>query len=155
MSYRQEACCVDDESNHEDVATLAGKRRRTACLTTNAPSGSAVEASTLDYRGPTGRRLDVKPCNQVVADEKVLNHANVQAMLSIAIASVSAKKILEDLSNRKEFQMKNITKKNEGLLKQAFGFDCGEVYSPPRITKMASEMGLHPAWALDLTVIDA
>ena len=39
-------------------------------------------------------------------------------------------------------------------MKQAFGSDCGEVYSPPRITKMASEMGLHPAWALDLTVVD-
>ena len=51
--------------------------------------------------------------------------------------------------------MKNIKKKHEGLLKQAFGFDCGEVYSPPRITKMGSDMGLHPAWALDLTVIDS
>ena len=75
-------------------------------------------------------------------------------MLSVAIASVSAKKILEELSSRKEFQMQNIKRKNEGLLKQAFGSDCGEVYSPPRITKMASEMGLHPAWALDLTVVD-
>ena len=97
----------------------------------------------------------MKPCNQVVADEEALNHGRVQAMLSIAVASVSAKKILEDLSNRKEFQMRNIKKKNEGLVKQAFGLDCGEVYSPPRITKMAIEMGLHPAWALDLTVMDA
>ena len=51
--------------------------------------------------------------------------------------------------------MRNIKKKNEGLLKQAFGLDCGEVYSPPRITRMASEMGLHSAWASDLTVMDA
>ena len=76
-------------------------------------------------------------------------------MLSVAIASVSAKKIFEDLSSRKEFQMQNIKRKNEGLLKQAFGFDCGEIYSPPRITKMASEMGLRPAWVLDLTVTDS
>ena len=32
--------------------------------------------------------------------------------------------------------------------------DCAEVYSPPRITKIASDMGLRPAWALDLTTID-
>ena len=51
--------------------------------------------------------------------------------------------------------MQNIKRKNEGLLKQAFGLDCGEVYSPPRITKMASEMGLRRAWALDLTVTDS
>ena len=51
--------------------------------------------------------------------------------------------------------MQNIKKKNEGLLKQAFGLDCGDVYSPPRITKMASEMGMRPAWALDLTVTDS
>ena len=76
-------------------------------------------------------------------------------MLNVAIASVSAKKIFEDLSSRKEFQMQNIKRKNEGLLKHAFGLDCGEVYSPPRITKMASEMGLRPAWALDLTVTDS
>ena len=40
-------------------------------------------------------------------------------MLSVAIASVSAKKIFEDLSSRKEFHMQNIKMKNE----QAFGFD--------------------------------
>ena len=32
--------------------------------------------------------------------------------------------------------------------------DVAEIYSPPRITKMAREMGMNASWALDLTEVD-
>ena len=32
--------------------------------------------------------------------------------------------------------------------------DVAEVYSPPRITEMAKQVGLEPGWALDLTEVD-
>ena len=31
---------------------------------------------------------------------------------------------------------------------------CAELYAPPRIKKIASDMGLCPAWVLDFTVAD-
>ncbi len=34
------------------------------------------------------------------------------------------------------------------------GMDVAEIYSPPRITKAAKEMGLDAGWALDLTEVD-
>ena len=61
-------------------------------VTTNA----VVEACTLEWRASAQKSVP-----QVAADEEVLNRSKVQALLSVAIASVSAKKILEDLSNRK------------------------------------------------------
>ena len=39
-------------------------------------------------------------------------------------------------------------------LSKGWQSECAEVYSPPRITKIASDMGLRPAWALDLTTND-
>ena len=124
MSYRQEAFgagAESDVSDHEEVASPAGKKQRTACLnrvikalTANCVAleksiaakevemmNAGIEASTLECRGSTGCFPVAETCIQVVTDEEALNHGRVQAMLSIAIASVSAKKILEDPSNRK------------------------------------------------------
>ncbi len=39
-------------------------------------------------------------------------------------------------------------------MQQRGEFDVAEVYSPPRITKMARRMGLKAGWALDLTEVD-
>ena len=41
------------------------------------------------------------------------------------------------------------------LLADEWKTECGEVYSPPRITEVICEMGMRPAWALDLTVMDS
>ena len=177
-NYRLEAFgagAESDDSDHEEITAPAGKKQRTACfnrvintLTANCAAleksiavkdaemmNAGIEASTLECRGSTGCFPVAETCIQVLADEEAPNQRKVQAMLSVAIASVSANKILKDLIRRKEFQMKNVKIKHEGLLKQAYGLDCGEVYSPPRIKKIASEMGLHLAWALDLTVMDS
>ena len=183
LSYRQDSP-DDDESEdggREEIASPASKKQRTARLTSKPASVvegplkrviHALSANCVALEKSIAAKeaemiRGVRGAVAVLADEPLPGETpstarasnedrrRIQALFSIAIASVSAKKILEDLSNRKEFKLKNIKKKNEGLLKQAFGFDCGEVYSPPRITKMASDMGLHPAWALDLTVIDS
>ena len=35
------------------------------------------------------------------------------------------------------------------------GMDVAEIYSPPRISKRASEVGLKGGWSLDLTTKDS
>ena len=41
-----------------------------------------------------------------------------------------------------------------GLLREEHGTECAEIYSPPRVTHVVSEMGLRAAWSLDVTIVD-
>ncbi len=62
------------------------------------------------------------------------------------------KKILEDLEKLPEFKLPKNRRQRRSM--QGYGKDVAEIYSPPRVTKIASDMGLRPAWALDLTQVD-
>ena len=63
------------------------------------------------------------------------------------------KKILEDLEELPEYQLPKNRRQRRSMA-QGHAKDVGEVYSPARVTKIASDMGLRPAWALDLTTVD-
>ena len=62
--------------------------------------------------------------------------------------------ILDELSKRKEFQMPKSRGDRELLLADEWKTECGEIYSPPRVTQLISELGLRLAWSLDLTTVD-
>ena len=66
----------------------------------------------------------------------------------------TAKKVFEDISRLPEFKMRIKKKQEPPTLTQGWSTDCAEVYSPPRVMQIASEMTLRMAWALDLTTID-
>ena len=76
-----------------------------------------------------------------------------KAELRSLFRTSTVKRILEDLSRRKEFQMPK-SGARELLLADEWKTECGEIYSPPRVTQLISEIGLRPAWALDLTTLD-
>ena len=61
---------------------------------------------------------------------------------------------MEELNEKPEFQMPQRTKERKNLLAEAWNTECGEVYSPPRVTQVVSKLGLRPAWSLDLTTVD-
>ena len=63
------------------------------------------------------------------------------------------KKSIEDLNESKEFQ-RPANRARKGVLLTELSSDFAEVYSPPRVTKLASDMRLKSAWALDLITID-
>ena len=63
------------------------------------------------------------------------------------------KKSIEDLNESKEFQ-RPTNRARKGVLLTELSSDFAEVYSPPRVTKLASDMRLKSAWALDLITID-
>ena len=63
------------------------------------------------------------------------------------------KKSIEDLNESKEFQ-RPTNRARKGVLLTELSSDFAEVYSPPRVTKLASDMRLKSAWALDLIAID-
>ena len=52
-----------------------------------------------------------------------------------------------------EFQMR-APKCRKGLLREEHGAECAEIYLPPRVTQVVSEIGLRAAWSLDLTTVD-
>ena len=63
--------------------------------------------------------------------------------------------ILDDLSTRKVKRRTKAEGPNSGKSKGSSGTDIGEVFSPPRMTRMAEELGLSTAFALGLTETDA
>ena len=65
------------------------------------------------------------------------------------------RKILEELNEKPKFQMTRRAEDRKDVLTDPWNTECGEVYSPPRVTQVVSELGLRPAWSLDLTTIDA
>ena len=40
------------------------------------------------------------------------------------------------------------------MLRDEHRTECVEIYAPPRVTQVVSEMGLRAAWSLDLTTVD-
>ena len=56
------------------------------------------------------------------------------------------------MSNKLRMRMQ---KKSQRLpMMYSSSMDVAEVYSPPRITKKAEELGMKAGWALDLTCMD-
>ena len=71
-----------------------------------------------------------------------------------AMQRSDAKEIIKDLEKLAEFKLPKNRRQRRTLHQNGYSSDVGEVYSPPRVTKIASDMGLRPAWALDLTELD-
>ena len=71
------------------------------------------------------------------------------------LRTAAVRKIIEELNEKQKFQMPRNRKDRKNLLQETWITECGEVYSPPRVTQIVSELGLRPAWSLDLTTIDA
>ena len=63
------------------------------------------------------------------------------------------KAMLDELEKQPGFQLPKNRRQRRSIA-QSYGKDIAEVYSLPRVTKIASDMGLRPAWALDLTQTD-
>ena len=45
-------------------------------------------------------------------------------------------------------------KGRQGLFREEYNTECAEIYSPPRVTQVVTEIGLRAAWSLDLTTVD-
>ena len=76
------------------------------------------------------------------------------SQLNALLRTSGVGEILEELNKSPEFQMPKSMKPRKRLTQDGWATDCGEVYSPPRVTKIAAQMGLKLAWALDLTTLD-
>ena len=68
--------------------------------------------------------------------------------------SVDVKRILKDLGEFPLFRFPEHIKRSGHVARDGWGVDCSEVYSPPRVTKLAGEVGLQAGCALDLTTLD-
>ena len=78
---------------------------------------------------------------------------SAEAELRSLLGSTRVKQILEEFDELPEFQMR-APKGRKGLLREEHGAECAEIYSPPRVTQVVSEIGLRAAWFLDLTTVD-
>ena len=72
--------------------------------------------------------------------------------LKLLMATSEVKRILKELDECPELQLPRQQKRSAGVTK--WNTDCAEIYSPPRITEVASRMKMKRAWALDLTTLD-
>jgi len=62
--------------------------------------------------------------------------------------------VLEGCSAHDELELPNLLVIESGSHRYNNPHDLSEIYSPPRVTKMARQMGLKGGWALDLTTVD-
>ncbi len=63
------------------------------------------------------------------------------------------KEIMRQLDKLPKFKM-DVPKRKRLPMEPHGNMDVAEIYSPPRITEVAAEMGLEAGWALDLTTVD-
>ena len=68
------------------------------------------------------------------------------------MATAEVKRILKELDECPELQLPKQQKRSAEVAE--WNADCAEIYSPPRITAIASRMNMKSAWALDLTTMD-
>ena len=134
--------CGLDRLAWEDVKDLI--------LTTFSTSPLEIQVRTLSRTGlPTQRYEATEPAAEDIRTPAGRGKEELQSLFRTS----TVKRILEDLSQRKEFQLpKSGTR--ELLLADEWKTECGEIYSPPRVTQLISEIGLRPAWSLDLTTSD-
>ena len=111
------------------------------------PEMAMPEASDDDI-GPGG------PYTQDSDDEDSAEPPTKKAReeLKLLMATSEVKRILKELDECPELQLPRQQKRSAGVTK--WNTDCAEIYSPPRITEVASRMKMKRAWALDLTTLD-
>ena len=76
------------------------------------------------------------------------------AELQEVLMSADVERILKDIGELPKFRFPNNIKRSGHVARDDWGADCSEVYSPPRVTKLAGEVGLQAGCALDLTTLD-
>ena len=69
------------------------------------------------------------------------------------LAYTTVRQILEELDELPEFQIAE-PKGRKWVLREEHEIECAEIYSPPRVTKVVTEIGLRAAWALDFATVD-
>ncbi len=75
------------------------------------------------------------------------------AKLNTVAAKPDVKEILKDLEKNPAMQLPKNRRQRRSM--NANGkYDVSELYSPPRITAMAKQLGMKDGWALDLTITD-
>ena len=121
-----------------------------------AESADEVEADEAEREASRRRRSS--EVEETEADEpkrkRMRESAALLNQLNALLKTSEVGKIIEELNQSPEFQMPKSRGPRKRLTQDGWGTDCGEVYSPPRVTKVAAQMGLKPAWALDLTTLD-
>ena len=132
---------VPDESDKDDEPE--GRQMR------NESDGDA-EMSDEDQGRAAAPHKRARLGNLNPSSEALAMIEDLQAVME----SSTIKRVIKDLDKLPEFKMKIKKRQQLPTLANGWRTECAEVYSPPRITKIASDMGLRPAWALDLTTVD-
>ena len=147
-----------DDTESESEQERPGKKQRTAMLSSGAPASE----NRRQPPGPNaGDIIDdsIGVCGGMAlhTDEPMPGETPAgrsKAELQTLFKTSTVRRILDELSKSKEFQMPKSRGDRELLLADEWKTECGEIYSPPRVTQLISELGLRPAWSLDLTTVD-
>ncbi len=88
-------------------------------------------------------------------DDRDRQHQMLACLNSLAAvrSRSDVQQILKELDAKKEFALPKNRRQRRTAARDRTN-DVSEVYSPPRVSETAGEMGLRPGWALDLTTTD-
>ena len=101
---------------------------------------------------PADEPHPAKRCGKESKLEPGIPMCKQEEELRSLMATAEVKRILKELDDYPELQLPRQQKRSAGATR--WNTDCAEVYSPPRITEVASRMRMKRAWALDLTTLD-
>ena len=78
----------------------------------------------------------------------------VPASFTAIKQTAGIKQIIEELQKKSRKMMVKGSNKFKPTTRPSGKADVAEVYSPPRVTQMATKLGMKPGWSLDLTCND-
>ena len=139
---------VERGSNRESSQSRRGSNRESSQSRLEPDSKRPRIANVYNLQTLVGRDLAGIVDDQ--REELIQCINNVQQLKSKGIVS----EVLEKLQKSQNFKATRARDVRRAVLQDRTGTDVAEMYSPPRITKMAHKLGLRDGWALDLTEVD-
>ena len=168
---RKESKGSQDEDSEDNEEPRSKKQKLKLLITTESEHGTTIAKCTYTEKGDcdqlqplfkhstpttlTARAMCEKNVDEKDARTSVERHfeemKDCLKLLAAVREHTEVKKIIKDLD---EAMKVRITAKTTAPLNNTGNCDVAEVYSPPRMTTAAEEVGLRPGWALDLTQRD-
>ena len=120
----------------------------------------AVEVQADDQEAPTAgtstrvrEEDEVSISSEAQSGEMPAKKQRIGALRQM-IMSVDIKRIIDEIEQDPIMKLRGGNHRQRRTASQRSKNDVSEIYSPPRMTRIAEELGLKPGFSLDLTVDD-
>ena len=134
---------TDDVNKRQRISAVSGAQAQ-------GTAGSLAENRPTNLAGVRGAMA--VPADEASPAETPTSETAREQLNAFVKVKHDIKKIIDDLEAMKD-PLTTMNRRQRRTLAQA-KTDISEAYSPPRMAKMAAQMGMRPGWSWDLTSVD-